>query len=148
MLDREGGQFQESPVERGIFYQSTKRLLGERDVEVILPLELDGDVWTLVVFADDEVALHRVKDETAETRFLGKGLHGDYVEALHYKDGEFESTFRFSDERLPGGVVELVRRWSPEPKPGVHEMPEARARREEIDKLAIKLRAWASAAES
>jgi len=143
MLERSQSQFQFTQKLQELFYYSAKEVLGDREPEIILALELDGEVWTLVV-VDDAAVLHRVENDVAETHFLGR-LRGKYVETVKFvENGIFEFTYRVTDERLPGKELALTTR---QLKPYADVRPATRARLDAIENLRTKLREWAASPE-
>jgi hypothetical protein len=136
------GRFPLSQGQRRLLFTSIQHLLDGRKPEVVVPLELAGDAWTLLI-VDDAAHLHRVNGDIAEIRFLGR-LKGEYEENLRFTDDGAEVTSRFMDSRVPGGTVELIT--SPYPRLA-HVGPERRARDEAINGLRKKLREWAASSE-
>jgi hypothetical protein len=138
-IERAQGAVTATDLEQNLYYDAATLLLGDEDPEIILTLELGGEVWTVVVVGDG-VRLLRVLDEQVEMRFLGE-LTGDYVETFRFVDNARELTMQFKDARLPGNVLEVTDRQT---DPHAITRRGTLVRSEEVTKLNKKLREWAS----
>jgi hypothetical protein len=138
MLQR-SGSLQFPARQREFLFGSLEELLGEREPDFFLTLELGGDIWILVVV---EKRLHLIHpgEQDVEICFLGR-LRGSYAERIVWRNGA-ATILRFEDPRLPGGALEIE--VEPPPSQRAFEDHQGIMRRAAIEKLRPLLREWAA----